>query len=103
MVAVDTVLPLCAGLTGCPIEALPALARAGAIHAVQTEAIPRAHILTFPRAGLALWAKEASAARSCLKQVRVGGFVFIFSFGDSGGSCVSLPVSKGQGTDPSED
>lgn len=65
LVAVDTILPLCAGFTGCPIEAQPALARASAIHAVQTEAVPRAHILTSPRAGLALWAKEASTAGSC--------------------------------------
>lgn len=68
LVTVDTILALCAGLTGCPIEALLAFACASAIHTIQTEAIPRAHILTFPRAGLALWAKEASTARSCLKQ-----------------------------------
>lgn len=73
LVAVDTVLPLCAGLTGCPVEALPTLTCTSAIHTVQTEAIPRAHILTFPRAGLALWAKEASTAFSCLKQDRVWG------------------------------
>lgn len=67
LVAVGTILALRAGLTGCPIEALLTLAHASAIYTVQTEAIPGAHILTFPRAGLALWAKEASTACSRLK------------------------------------
>lgn len=103
LVAVDTILPLSAGFTGCPIEAQPALARASAIHTVQTEAVPRAHILTSPGAGLALWAKEASTAGSCLKQDRAWGFTFILSFGDSCDSRVSPPVCKGQGIEFSAD
>lgn len=86
MVTVDTVLALCAGLAGCPIEALSTLAHASAVHAIQTEAIPRAHILTFPGAGLALWAKEASTASSRLKRKDKVVHVFIFCFGDSWGS-----------------
>ena len=84
LVTVNTIRPLCAGLTGRPIEALLALACASAIHAVQTEAIPRAHILTFPRAGLALWAKEASTACTCLKQNRVWRSYLSFPGGTPG-------------------
>lgn len=67
LVTVDTVLALYAGLARRPIEALLTFARADAVHAVQTEAVPRAHILILPGAGLALWAKKAGTARFCLK------------------------------------
>lgn len=83
LVTVGTVLALCAGLADRPIEALLTVARADAIHAVQTEAVPGAHILIFPGAGLALWAKEASTARFCLKGKDEVVHVFIFCSGDS--------------------
>lgn len=73
MVTVDAVLALHAGLTGCPVEALFTLAHAHAVHSVQADAVSKADVFSFPRAGLALGAEEARTAFSCLKRKAEAG------------------------------
>lgn len=68
MVAMDAVLALHAGLAGRPVEALTTLTCARAVHPVQADSVSKAGVLSLPRAGLALGAKEARTAFSCLKR-----------------------------------
>lgn len=68
LVAVDAVLALHAGLTGCPAEALSTHTRARAVDSVQTDPVPKADVLGFSWAGLALGTKVARTAFSRLKQ-----------------------------------
>lgn len=68
LVAVDAVLALRAGLTGCPAEALSTHTHARAIDSVQTDPVPKADVLGFSWAGLALGTKVARTAFSRLKQ-----------------------------------
>ena len=68
LVAVDAVLALCAGLTGCPAEALSTHTHARAVDSVQADPVPKADVLGFSWAGLALGAKVARTAFSRLKQ-----------------------------------
>lgn len=74
LVAVDAVLALSAGLTGRPAEAPPTLTHACAIDSVQADPISEADVLRFPWARLALGAKVARAAFSCLKQKGQAGW-----------------------------
>lgn len=74
MVAVDAVLALSAGLTGRPAEAPPTLTHACAIGSVQADPVSEADVLRFPWARLALGAKVARAAFSCLKQKGQAGW-----------------------------
>lgn len=66
MVAVHAVLALSAGLTGRPAEAPPTLTRACAIGSVQADPVSLKQ--TFSGFLLALGAKVARTAFSCLKQ-----------------------------------
>ena len=68
LVAVDAVLALSARLAGRPAEAPSTLTHACAIGSVQADPVSEADVLSFPWAGLALGAKEACTAFSCLKQ-----------------------------------
>jgi hypothetical protein len=90
LVAVDAVLALDTGLAGRPVEARPALAHAGAIHAIQTDPVPEAHVLVLPGAGLALGAEEAGTARSGLQQKDKAGHTLHLLLGGSWGLCVYL-------------
>ena len=74
MVAVHAVLALSAGLTGRPAEAPPTLTRACAIGFIQADPISEADVLRFPWARLALGAKVARTAFSCLKQKGQAGW-----------------------------
>lgn len=64
----DAVLAVHAGLAGRPVEALTTLTCACAVHPVQADPISEAGVLGLPGAWLALGAKEACTAFSCLKQ-----------------------------------
>lgn len=64
----DAVLALHTGLAGRPVEALTTLTYARTVHPVQADPVSKAGVLGLPGAGLALGAKEARTAFSCLKQ-----------------------------------
>ena len=66
LVAVGPIGARGAGFTGRAREARSTLAGACAVHAVQADPVPEAHVSRFPRAGLALGAIEAGTALSCL-------------------------------------
>lgn len=76
LVAVGAVLAVGAGLAGRAPEALSTLAHAGAVQSVQADPVSKADVLGFPRAGLALGAKEAGTALPRLQpgdKARVAG------------------------------
>ena len=68
LVAVDAILALSARLAGRPTEAWSTLTRACAVGSVQADPVSEADVLSFPWAGLALGAKVACTAFSCLKE-----------------------------------